>query len=195
MALKHPENLRLIFAAGGIMIQKKRIAIVHRPKYNDWSLPKGKLQAGERFTEAATREVEEETFCVPTVTSFAGAVHYPLEKAYKFVLFWLMVPQKVNSFRPNDEIDKLEWIRISNIADCLHYAQELELVCSVFPKQKTEYPTRPIVEYKFSGQRNFMEEAKLILEQELERAKNLGVSAREKHIRPHLDFLHSFFAT
>ena len=185
----------MIFAAGGILINNERIAIIHRPKYNDWSLPKGKLHAGEKFLDAAIREVKEETFCLPKVTGFAGAVHYPLENAYKFVLFWLMVPQKVNSFRSNDEIDKLEWIRINNMEDWLHYAQELELICSVFPKQKMEYPPRDVVENKLSGHMNSMEEAILILEQELERAMNLGILAKEKHLRPHLDFLLSFSAT
>jgi 8-oxo-dGTP pyrophosphatase MutT (NUDIX family) len=50
-----------IRAAGGVVVRDGRIAVVHRPKYDDWSLPKGKLDAGESWEEAALREVEEET--------------------------------------------------------------------------------------------------------------------------------------
>ena len=50
-----------IRAAGGVVMRDGRIAVVHRPKYDDWSLPKGKLDPGESWEEAAMREVEEET--------------------------------------------------------------------------------------------------------------------------------------
>ena len=48
-------------AAGGVVVHDGCIAVIHRPKYEDWSLPKGKLTGDERFEEAAVREVEEET--------------------------------------------------------------------------------------------------------------------------------------
>src|SRR3954470_10760122 len=50
-----------VLAAGGVVVRDGRVAVVHRPKYDDWSLPKGKLDPGEGFEEAALREVEEET--------------------------------------------------------------------------------------------------------------------------------------
>src|SRR5919107_5088546 len=61
-----PDNVRSmepdeVRAAGGLIVRDGRVAVVHRPKYDDWSLPKGKLDPGEGFVEAALREVEEET--------------------------------------------------------------------------------------------------------------------------------------
>ena len=50
-----------VLAAGGVVVRDDKIAVVHRPKYDDWSLPKGKLDPGEGFEAAALREVEEET--------------------------------------------------------------------------------------------------------------------------------------
>ena len=51
----------LIEAAGGVVVRDGQVALVHRPRYDDWTLPKGKLDPGESFEEAALREVEEET--------------------------------------------------------------------------------------------------------------------------------------
>ena len=56
----------LIEAAGGVVVRDGQVALVHRPRYDDWTLPKGKLDPGESFEEAALREVEEETGLAPT---------------------------------------------------------------------------------------------------------------------------------
>ncbi|HEV2770779.1 MAG TPA: NUDIX domain-containing protein, partial [Solirubrobacteraceae bacterium] len=50
-----------VCAAGGVVVRDGRLAVVHRPRYDDWSLPKGKLDAGESWEGCALREVEEET--------------------------------------------------------------------------------------------------------------------------------------
>ena len=66
------------------------LAVIHRPKYDDWSLPKGKLKPGEGFREAALREVEEETGCRARLLLFAGITFYFVSRRPKVVLFWHM---------------------------------------------------------------------------------------------------------
>ena len=65
-------------ASGGLVVRDGRILVVHRPKYDDWAFPKGKLERGETWEEAAVREVEEETSLRCTLGRFAGTTSYPM---------------------------------------------------------------------------------------------------------------------
>ncbi len=70
-----------ILAAGGVVFDSRgRIAVIHRPAYDDWSLPKGKLDKGESEMQAAVREVQEETNCVAAPQRFLGTVYYETAK-------------------------------------------------------------------------------------------------------------------
>ena len=105
----------LIEAAGGLVWRSGkdglRLAVIHRPERGDWSLPKGKLKPGESFTEAALREVTEETSCRPRLGDFAGYTLYLVKRRLKLVLFWHMVAAEGGDpFEPNDEVDRLEWL-------------------------------------------------------------------------------------
>ena len=86
------------------------IAVIHRPKYDDWSLPKGKLDRGEGFRHAALREVEEETGCHARLLRFAGASVYRVDVRPKLVLYWHMNVEECRAFEPNREVDRLEWL-------------------------------------------------------------------------------------
>ena len=111
------EEPRLIPAAGGALWRESgdgvlETALVHRPKYDDWSLPKGKLDAGEHPLVAAVREVDEETGLQVAVgrrsvqTRYTHRHHGP-----KRVDYWVM--QAVGGvFAPNDEVDELRWLRV-----------------------------------------------------------------------------------
>jgi 8-oxo-dGTP pyrophosphatase MutT (NUDIX family) len=85
---------RPIHAAGGVLrrpsVAGPEILLVHRPRYDDWSLPKGKLKTGESSEAAALREVFEETGYRSIITSFAGPVRYQVKSKPKIVLFWSM---------------------------------------------------------------------------------------------------------
>src|SRR5215211_1679816 len=87
-----------IRAAGGLLWRQSgkgfEIAVVHRNRYDDWTLPKGKLKECETWQEAALREVQEETGWHATITEFAGAIAYHTEKGEKVVYFWHMEPIK-----------------------------------------------------------------------------------------------------
>src|SRR3954463_8077930 len=83
-----------VLAAGGVVIRDDgRIAVVHRPKYDDWSLPKGKLDPGEGFEEAALREVEEETGLRSRLGRELPSTEYTDSKGRpKLVRYWQMEP-------------------------------------------------------------------------------------------------------
>ncbi|MFE0458646.1 NUDIX hydrolase [Kitasatospora sp. NPDC058965] len=91
-------------------VRKPRIALIHRPKYDDWSLPKGKLQAGETPWQAALREVEEETGLVCRLIAPLPAQHYLAQGRPKEVRYWSAVPVS-GEFRANREVDRMKWLK------------------------------------------------------------------------------------
>jgi 8-oxo-dGTP pyrophosphatase MutT (NUDIX family) len=104
----------IILAAGGVVWLEANgvlaVAVIHRPKYDDWSLPKGKLDRGEDFRRAALREVEEETGCRARLVRFAGTSVYRVGLRPKLVLYWHMSVEASRPFEPNGEVDRLEWL-------------------------------------------------------------------------------------
>jgi 16S rRNA (cytidine1402-2'-O)-methyltransferase len=103
-----------VLAAGGVLRRTVRgqaqIAVVHRPKYDDWSLPKGKLDPGETLVEAACREVAEETGCEVKPGELAGSTVYMKDNTPKIAVYWHMTLQREGRFTPNEEIDQLVWL-------------------------------------------------------------------------------------
>lgn len=104
-----------IWAAGCVVARpsKKgnaRYLIVHRPRYDDWTLPKGKLDAGETFLEAAMREVKEETGIVGKRARFIGSIGYVTQAGNAKVVRWWLTTVKRGSFSPNSEVDQIKWV-------------------------------------------------------------------------------------
>jgi 8-oxo-dGTP diphosphatase len=120
-------------AAGGVVLDAEgRIAVVHRPRYDDWSLPKGKLEAGESFEDAALREVEEEAGLHCSLGDELDPVHYRDNKGRpKVVRYWLMTVEDDPGFVPNDEVDELRWLAPGEAAKLLTYPHDAELVRSI----------------------------------------------------------------
>ena len=115
-------------AAGGLVQRDGRVAVVHRPKYDDWSLPKGKLDDDESFEDAALREVREETGLRCRLGDEAGEVHYTDGRGRpKIVRYWHMEPID-GAFAPNAEVDELRWMEPGAAADALTYAHDRELL-------------------------------------------------------------------
>ena len=120
-------------AAGGVVWRRAgdtvAIAIAHRPRYDDWSLPKGKLDPGETWEEAAVREVEEEIGLRCRLGEELDPVTYEDRKGRtKVVRYWLMEPENDIAFTPNDEVDELRWLAPPEAADVLTYPRDAELV-------------------------------------------------------------------
>ncbi|WP_354641794.1 NUDIX hydrolase [Kitasatospora camelliae] len=93
----------------GVRRKKPRIALIHRPKYDDWSLPKGKLDPGEGWRAAALREVHEETGMRCALGPELPVQHYRAQGRPKEVRYWAAVPTG-GAFTPNREVDRLEWL-------------------------------------------------------------------------------------
>ena len=122
----------VIQAAGGLVWRndtgEKKLAIIHRPKHDDWTLPKGKLEQGESWKEAALREVREETGCQAIIEDFAGCTCYTPRDIPKIVLYWNMKLIDEGNFTPNKEVDKIQWFKIEDALTMLDYQSERELI-------------------------------------------------------------------
>ncbi len=97
------------------------VALVHRPRYDDWTLPKGKLEAGESELAAAVREVGEEVGAAVAVSRRIGRVRYHHDGAKKTVAYWAM-RYLDGDFAPSDEVDELEWLTPAKARAKLSYA-------------------------------------------------------------------------
>jgi 8-oxo-dGTP diphosphatase len=122
-------------AAGGIVWRKSdlgsvEVLLVHRPKYDDWSLPKGKLAPGEDEVAGALREVEEETGLRARMVRPIGSVSYrDGSGAPKTVGYFEMRPVS-GSFEPGDEVDAIAWLPVPQALDRLTYEHDRDFVAT-----------------------------------------------------------------
>jgi 8-oxo-dGTP diphosphatase len=119
-------------AAGGVVLREREgrseLGVVHRPRYDDWTLPKGKLDAGESFEEAALREVLEETGLRCALVRELESTHYTDGKGRpKIVRYWLMRVEG-GGFAPNEEVDELRWLTPAEAVELLTYDRDRELI-------------------------------------------------------------------
>lgn len=117
-------------AAGGVVARDGLIALVHRPRYDDWTLPKGKLDAGESFEEAALREIEEETGIRARLVRELPETHYEVRGRPKVVRYWLMEVESDPGFVPNDEVDELRWLEPAQASALLTYERDRDVLAA-----------------------------------------------------------------
>jgi 8-oxo-dGTP diphosphatase len=119
-------------AAGGVVVRDGRVAVVHRPKYDDWSLPKGKLDPGEGWEQAALREVEEETgLCCRLLRELDDDLYLDRRGRPKRVRWWAMEVVEEGPFAPSEEVDELRWVPAAEAGALLSYAHDRALVDAV----------------------------------------------------------------
>lgn len=123
---------RDVVAAGVVVFGPGRtVLLVHRPKYDDWSFPKGKLDPGERAAAAAVREVLEETGVHVRLGPPLGSQRYEIRDGMKTVLYWTGRPvahaqTDVSTYEPNAEIDQVRWVSVVDARTELSYPHDVE---------------------------------------------------------------------
>ncbi len=149
-----------IHAAGALLWRrgaKKRggveIAVVHRPKYQDWSLPKGKLDPGETPVLAAVREVREETGIDSRLGRYLGHVTYPIpgHRKLKRVDYWA-AQATAGEFAANSEVDLLRWYPLDRVMDELSYPMDRQVV-RAFSRLPAATDTLLLVRHAKAGRR------------------------------------------
>jgi len=136
-----------ISAAGAVVWRKHKdnfteVAIIHRPKYDDWSFPKGKLEIGESLISCAHREVLEETNLQTEFGPHLGQVEYFTPDGLKKVTYWSAKVISEKPFRANTEVDQLKWIPITKVIEVLTNETDKE----IFDKfVKVKFNSKPFI--------------------------------------------------
>jgi 8-oxo-dGTP pyrophosphatase MutT (NUDIX family) len=138
-----PNGQPVVRAGGGVVWRPSRrgglvYAVVHRPAYDDWTLPKGKVDGDETEEEAALREVEEEIGVRCQLGRHLGTTSYVDRKGRpKVVHYWLMRAGP-GTFTPHDEIDEVRWLPIPDALELLSYERDRTLLASLVEPSESD---------------------------------------------------------
>jgi 8-oxo-dGTP diphosphatase len=115
-------------AAGGIVRRDGEVLLVHRPRYDDWTFPKGKANEGESDEETALREVEEETGLRCRLGEPLGTSEYVDQKGRPKVVQWFAMEPVDGEFEPSDEVDEIRWLPLEQAKELLSYERDRVLL-------------------------------------------------------------------
>lgn len=147
-----------IRAAGGVLWRTGpdgglETVVVHRPKYDDWSLPKGKPEDGEHLLETAIREVVEETGLRGVVGRRGVPTAYVVPEGPKRVDYWLM-RSTGGAFEPNDEVDELRWLPADDAAALCTHPHDRGVVADLARTDVPRAPALLLVRHGRAGDRS-----------------------------------------
>jgi 8-oxo-dGTP diphosphatase len=123
----------VVHAAGGVISRQSNrghfeVLLIHRPRRQDWTFPKGKLEAGETHEACALREVEEETALRCALgRELATTSHRDGKGRLKIVRYWMMDPGEAVA-EPRNEVDEVRWVSLEDAARLLTYPRDCELL-------------------------------------------------------------------
>ena len=121
----------VVRAAGGIVVRDGRLLLVHRPKYDDWTFPKGKCEPGESDEACAVREVEEETGLRGELGTELPSTHYTDSRGRPKRVRWWRMERVAGAFTPTDEVDEIRWLTREEAAELLSYDRDLDLLDAI----------------------------------------------------------------
>ena len=150
---------RIVYAAGAVLWRPTdsanpgvEIAVIHRPRYDDWSLPKGKVDPGETAPVAAVREVVEETGHHAKLGRRLELVSYPVEAGVKKVYYWA-ARSTGGEFTPGREVDEMAWLPVADAMKRLNYAQDRKMLRH-FAKHPADTHTVLVVRHGTAGRKS-----------------------------------------
>lgn len=127
-----PPPQRSIWAAGCVVVRvqsdEPEYLLVHRPRYDDWSLPKGKIDKNETFLEGALRETYEETGIKGKKPRLVGTVAYETQNGNPKVVRWWLAKAGKGEFTPNEEVDEIMWVPFEDGREALTYRNDREVL-------------------------------------------------------------------
>ncbi len=152
---------RIVYAAGAVLWRPDNadaanpnveVALIHRPRYDDWSLPKGKVDPGETAPVAAVREVFEETGQRAILGRRLDMVSYPIEAGVKKVYYWA-ARGTGGEFTPGTEVDQLVWVPVADALGKLTYAHDRKMLRH-FSKKPADTHTVLVVRHGTAGRKS-----------------------------------------